>query len=455
MKNILQDKIKKYGDKADFLEIRYEERRDEKVMFISKELQTPTIGNSSGGCVRALYKGGWGFTTFNNITELDNMIENAIAQAKITSGNPFELAPILPIVTDVLLNTINNPVEVKLETKIDILKGYNEIVLSHGGAVKNSSASYSDNFVKKYYATNEGTLIYQEYIDCSFAIGITATDNGLSQSQSVSNGSTRDFNMIYGFEKEIKEKCYETEKLLKAPKVKAGIYPVIVDPVLGGVFVHEAFGHTMEADSIMSKPDLMETLKIGEEFGSKNLSIYDSGLDSGTRGQIHYDDEGVPSQKTYILKDGILVNHLHSRETAAKMKAAPTGNARAMNYNYAPICRMRNTCIDAGTNTFKEMVEGIDEGILAIDAYGGSGGESFSFTAGKGYMIRKGKIEELVRDVDLSGNLFKTLKNIDMIGDKQGIHDGAGGCGKGEQFPLPVTHGSPYLRIQNVTLGGE
>jgi len=261
--------------------------------------------------------------------------------------------------------------------------------------------------------------------------------------------------MIYGFEKEIKEKCYDTENLLKAPKVKGGKYPVIVDPVLGGVFVHEAFGHTMEADSIMSKPDLMKTLRIGEEFGSKNLSIYDSGLDIGTRGQIHYDDEGVPAQKTYILKDGILVNHLHSRETAAKMKASPTGNARAMNFNYAPICRMRNTCIDTGENSFEEMLEGIEEGILAIDAHGGTGGESFSFTAGKGYMIRKGKVEEMVRDVDLTGNLFKTLKNIDMIGDKQDVTDGTGGCGKGEQFPLPVTFSSPYLRIQNVTLGGE
>jgi len=126
MKNILQDKIKKYGDKTDFLEIRFEERKDLNFNFVSKELQTPTVGNSSGGCVRALYKGGWGFTTFNNISQIDEMIENAITQAKVTSGNPFDLAPILPIVTDILLDTVNNPLDIEfcLFQSLNLLKNF-------------------------------------------------------------------------------------------------------------------------------------------------------------------------------------------------------------------------------------------------------------------------------------------------------------------------------------------
>ena len=86
---------------------------------------------------------------------------------------------------------------------------------------------------------------------------------------------------------------------------------------------------------------------------------------------------------------------------------------------------------------------------------GGQGGEMFSFTAGRGYMIRNGKIEEMVKNVTISGNLFETLKNIDAVGNDFQIHDSGGGCGKGAQFPLPVSSGGPSIRIRNAVIAGS
>jgi TldD protein len=195
---------------------------------------------------------------------------------------------------------------------------------------------------------------------------------------------------------------------------------------------------------------------LGRRFGQDILNVFDDGSIPGLRGTHKYDDEGTPTRRADLIKNGILVGRLHSRETAAKMGEAPTGNARAITYRHAPIVRMTNTAIENGTTPFEDLIKDIKLGIYACDAYGGNTElESFSFSSGYAYMIRDGQIAEMVKDVILAGNLFTTLLNIDVIGDDfQWLQD-AGGCGKGGQAPLPVAFGAPHVRIQNVVIGGK
>jgi TldD protein len=149
------------------------------------------------------------------------------------------------------------------------------------------------------------------------------------------------------------------------------------------------------------------------------------------------------------------VGRLHSRETAEKMGEEPTGNARALDYNFKPIVRMTNTYIENGEVPFKGLLYGIKKGIYAKDCFGGNTTfEMFTFSSGEGFMIRDGEIAEPVRDVVLSGNLFSTLLNIEGIGNDLKIIEAGGGCGKGGQSPLPVSFGSPHLRIKKVIVGG-
>jgi TldD protein len=139
------------------------------------------------------------------------------------------------------------------------------------------------------------------------------------------------------------------------------------------------------------------------------------------------------------------------------MGERPTGNARAISYRFRPIVRMTNTYIENGEMSFEEMISDIDEGIYAIDAYGGTTAmEMFTFSAMEAFMIRKGRIAERVRNVVLTGNVFETLMHIDAVGNDLHISDGGtGGCGKGQQYPLPVSDGSPHIRIRNVVVGGH
>ena len=201
---------------------------------------------------------------------------------------------------------------------------------------------------------------------------------------------------------------------------------------------------------------MREVMTLGKRFGPEALAIIDDGSLKGEAGHIAFDNEGTPAQKTYLIKDGILTNRLHSRETAAKMDEAPTGNARAISYGFAPIVRMTNTYIEPRDSSFEEMLEGVEDGIYAVGGLGGQTNmEMFTFTAGHAYRIRNGAIAEPVREVMLTGNVFETLKNIDAIGNDLKLFGGLGGCGKGGQMPLRVGMGAPHVRIQNVVVGGR
>jgi TldD protein len=137
------------------------------------------------------------------------------------------------------------------------------------------------------------------------------------------------------------------------------------------------------------------------------------------------------------------------------MNEKPTGNARAVSYRFPPIVRMTNTYIEPGVVSFNDMIADIKEGIYAKNCYGGmTSMEMFTFSAGEAYMIRNGKIAEMLRPVTLTGNVFTTLKNMDAVGNDLDFNQG-GGCGKAAQAPLPVGTGSPHIRIRHCLIGGK
>jgi TldD protein len=237
--------------------------------------------------------------------------------------------------------------------------------------------------------------------------------------------------------------------------VKGGEYTVILDPILAGVFAHEAFGHLSESDHVYQNGNLRQIMVLGKRFAGKHLNIIDDPTIPNLRGSYKYDDEGTPARKSYLLQEGVLEGRLHSRETAAKMGEKATGNARAINYLFPPIVRMSNTFIEPGGASFEEMLGGIEEGVYVKDWYGGTTSlEMFTFSAGEAHMIRRGRLAELLRPVVLTGNVFNTLHNIDAIGNDLEMNQG-GGCGKGGQYPLPVSNGSSHIRIRHCVIGGR
>jgi TldD protein len=448
----LADTLKKY--KADYIEIHLEETQSSHISYRGKKLETLNKGTSVGGNVRALVNGGWGFVSFNSLSNLPKRVESAVSQAKFVSGENIKLVDIEPFVDTVSAGIDNNPVLIPLSEKKEFLDVYNEIIWRTQG-IQTSTINYGDGQKKSIFFNTAGSYIEQERMDVTLRLTAIATDGSEVQQVGLSIGSRGDITAIKGLDDKVREMSTRAVDMLSAPQVKGGRYTVVLDPVLAGVFVHEAFGHLSEADFVYENQQMTELMTLGKEFGRPELNILDSGSVPRLRGSYKYDDEGTPSTKTYLIREGKLTGRLHSRETAAKMNEQPTGNARAISYRFPPIVRMSNTYIEPGTTSFEDMISDIREGIYVKNWFGGTTSmEMFTFSAGETYMIRNGKIAETMRPVVLTGNVFETLMNIDAIGNDLDMNQG-GGCGKGGQAPLPVSNGSPHIRIQNCLIGGN
>ncbi len=455
-KNLLSDLIARYRSRVDYLAIRLEDSEGTSILLQGDKVETLSEGLSIGGQVRACYQGGWGFASFNQLSTLSERVEEAIAAARVVGDDETILAPINAVQAICHLPlTGTDPRHIPLSEKKALCDRYNEILKSVDPRITTTTVRYSDSTQRIIIATSEGTLIEQSWVDMEMRFSATARSGDIVQTGRETTGSRKAYEDLTNLDEQVRSAAQRALDSLSLPPVKGGTYTVVIDPILTGLFVHEAFGHLSEADMAYENPDLLEVMSMGRQFGPEELQIFDGAAPLGHRGSYFYDDEGTPATTTQLIKDGILVGRLHSRETAGKLEETPTGNARCLNYHYPPIVRMTNTWIERGKTPVEDLFKGIKEGVYARNWIGGmTNGEMFTFSAGEAWMIRDGKLAEQVRDVTLSGNVFKTLADIEAIGDDF-YWDESGGCGKGGQSGLPVGCGGPSLRIRNVVVGGE
>jgi TldD protein len=443
---------------ADYAEIRVENTRSTRVAFRGRRLEVAGESVDAGGCVRVLHRGkGWGVASFTSLDDLPRMLAAAADMSRaVTLEQPVRLAETAPREDDVVLPVDGDPFAVPLAEKRRFLEHLNGIMLGLSDRIADTSASYFDERSEWWYANSEGTWLHEVRPEIGLSAQATARSGERIERALESLGLRQGWRAIQHRDAMFRTAAQRALELLEAPSVKGGTYPVILDPRLAGVFVHEAFGHLSEADFVYENPQAREMMTLGRRFGSDSVTVGDHGAAPGLRGTLPYDDEGTATQDTKLIEHGILVGRLHSRETAGAMGEEPTGNARAISFRHPPIVRMTNTYIAGGAGTFDDLIRDVPLGVYAVDASGGQTYlENFSFTASHGYMIRDGKLAELVKDVTLAGNLFQSLQAIDRVaGDFQWNQMG-GGCGKGGQFPLPVTEGAPHIRFRELLVGGE
>lgn len=441
---------------VEFADIRLEDKTDSWVVFRGADLDSIGSARVVGGIVRAFYKGGWGYATFNNLDQLEKQVADACATARLVGSEARTLAPVSPVVDEISAHMEKDFRQVPLKEKKALVEEYNQIALGRHKSIQTTTTRYGDSFKKIWYANSEGAYISDEQPDIYVMVAATARDGDIVQAAFDRTGGPQGYQMVENFHESAAQTADRAVELLSASPVKGGTYTVVTNPEMTGVFTHEAFGHLSESDFVFENPRMQELMQLGKRFGSDGLNIIDDGTYRDGLGTHPYDFEGTPTRENYLIKDGILVGRLHSRETAGLMKEQPTGNARAVQFQHPPIVRMTNTYIAPGDTLAKDIFKDIELGVYAVDAFGGQTAmEMFTFSAAYGYMIRNGEVAEMVRDVVLTGNVFETLMNIDRIADDLRFEKaGPGGCGKGNQQPLKVGLGGPHVRIQNCVVGG-
>lgn len=459
-KSHFEDLISIHKDEIDYLEIRLEQKVRDTITYNESGLKDMNSSQILGGCVRACHKGGWGFFSFTDLDQVKSCLLQAIEVAKLVGESKTQLASVPSVKEEVRNPVIKSAFDVPVDEKLALLQSYKDRMMSYkDDRLKACRVLFSQDIHQKYFFNSEGSSIKQEFLAMDLTLTAIAMEDGVQTPMIRVLNNTKDFDYFYNKEELCDEVCSQAVEFCSARNLSGGEYTVILDPIMAGTLAHESFGHTSEADLFASSPGGRETLKIGRKFGKSCLSIYDTGDQWNYSGSMKYDDEGVATRKVELLKEGVLAGRLHTRSTAAQFGEEVTGNARSVGYQFPPIVRMRNTCIAPGKQTFEELLSGTSKGIYCFGIYGGHGGENFSFIPAGGYRIENGKLGEPVKNFSISGNLFDTLETIDGVTCAEDFSTMAasgenGGCGKGEQFPLPVGMSAPRVRIQRIQVGG-
>ncbi|MDF2590847.1 MAG: peptidase modulator of gyrase [Clostridia bacterium] len=450
---MLKEKLIAALGKEGYQDIRYEVANNVSIKSKNRDIGEVNVIKKSGGHARALCGGGIGTFSFNKVEDTAYALEQCVKSSKLMPGNK-KLAPAEIVKDKILANPKMDPRRISIEEKKELLLKYSNLFMDYEG-IANVEGDYYEAYSEKTFVNNEGTVIEQEALICGIKFAITSKGNGITQQTRLSIGGCQSYDEMLDKEQAVLAKAKQTVELLSAKPVVGGLYDVILDGDVGGLFIHEAFGHLSEADNLLGSPALRETMAIGTRFGRGFLNVIDDPTMEGNPGSYIYDDEGVRGIHTYLIKDGILSGRLHSRETAALVEEQLTGHARAKDYSFPPIVRMGNIYIDKGPNTMEEMIASIKDGLYLFGSAGGqTSGEMFTFAVQGAYAIKDGKMTEMVRDIALSGNLFETLENIEMIGDCVDFSR-VGGCGKAGQIMIKSGKGSAPIKIKAMAIGGK
>jgi len=235
---------------------------------------------------------------------------------------------------------------------------------------------------------------------------------------------------------------------------EAGIHKCILGSEMGGMLAHEAIGHTVEADIVLSGS--VAAYNLNKQVASEMVSMVDfahTALGEPCPLPVYVDDEGVQAEDAVLIENGILKGFMHSRDTARQFGVAPQGNARAFTYSDEPLIRMRNTAILPGKDKLDDMIASIDNGYYLVKTGNGqadSTGE-FMFSVDEGYEIKNGKLGKALKDTTVSGVAFDMLKTVDMISDDM-FWEVSGFCGKKQAMTTGM--GGPALRC-DINIGGK
>ncbi|MDH7564578.1 MAG: TldD/PmbA family protein [Candidatus Bathyarchaeota archaeon] len=428
----------KEASRASLVQLRGQKRTMTLCTVLNNVLESFSRIDLSGVSARTLIQNrSWGFSSTNRLKKesVEQTLKTAVALASASARNkPKEAvvkeppAQVATVKAKVKKSFEKASLEDIKEIPFDACRG----ALEAGAEVASAKATFLAVQDQKWFASSEGSRIYQESTRLLLFVDVIAKCGSLYCPASENLGHTGGlelFDMMppASLGKDVAERAV---KLLSAKPPPSGKFQVILHPTICATLLHEAIGHPLEADLAME----------GGGFGgyvskpvmSKLVTIYDDGVVERGLGYLPYDDEGIKSSRTFLVRNGVLESFMHDRTSAAAMNVSPTGNAHAWDYSVEPLIRQTNIGIEKGDFEEEEMLEDIKEGLFIQGTFGGQADASADFTFGfqNAYWIRHGKLAEMTRGANLSGNAIAVFKTVDAVSKEVVLRPGA--CGKGQ-----------------------
>jgi TldD protein len=464
VENNLQDFAEKAVDHASILgcqycDVRAEIKKNQGFLIENSEIEYSSTKNDLGLGIRVLNDGAWGFFSISNPLSIDDVREGVKEATKtaLSYSSTKKHKSILRNI-DTVNEKIDFPVKIipTIEKLIEIGYDCDKIILQNKRVIK-SQVSIGYSTVSKIFVNTEGSKISQNFTDVVANLAATAHENGITQTVNITEGGRGGIEKLSS-KKEITETSEfiskKASQLIDAKPAKDEKATVVMNPDFVALLTHEILGHPSEADRVLGKEMAWAggawwAGKLNEKIGSDNLNVFDDPTIEGTLGCYQYDDEGNKASRTNLVENGILSNHMQSRETAEIFHTNPSANMRATSYRFMPLIRMACTCIDKGDWKPEEMISEVKNGYLisnmkipSIDMKRYNWSISCQFAQ----KIENGEVTDLLRDVIVLGTAPDFFKSIDACGNDFTIRP-ITNCGKGDPMQsMTMGNGGPSIR---------
>jgi len=442
-----------------FCDVRAEKISQEGINLENGEIEFSISRKDEGLGIRVLNSGAWGFFSISNPISIDVVKEGVLKACKIalhSSKNKKRKVEISE--TASYKDKIDFPV-LKKPTINEICEiGYDcDKIIRDKKRIIRSVVNLSFSSFSKYFVNSDDSKITQNFTDVIANLTAVAYESGLTQSVNVTEGGRgglekiTEENKLEEASRNISEKA---SALIDAKHAKSEEGVVVMNPDFVGLLTHEILGHPSEADRVLGKEMAWAggawwAGKLGMKIGSDSLNVFDDPTIEGSLGWYEFDDEGVKSTKTNLVEDGVLTNHMQSRETAKIFDEKPSGNMRATSYRFMPLIRMACTCIGKGDWNKDEMISEVKNGFLisnmkipSIDMKR----YNWSISCQYAHKIENGEITDLLRDVIVMGTAPEFFKSIDACGNDFTVRP-ITNCGKGDPMQsMMMGNGGPSIR---------
>jgi TldD protein len=439
---------------ADFADVYVEHRVSRSILLEEGKFKSAVFGISQGAGIRALAGDKTGYAYSDEPAE-DNLLRAADVAAAIASGT--KTLPAVDIQAGLRPSyvTVQVPLEdVADEKRLAVMSRAHQAALDFDKRIIMATVSYYDEVRGRTIANSEGLLLSDELPLLFFVVQALGVGNGTSHLGRERLSRHSGFEMFDEVQPEdLARACArESIAMLEAEDAPAGKMDVVMQNGWGGVLVHEAVGHPLEADNIARKIGVF-TGKLGQKVASPVFTMVDDGTLPNFRGTTNFDDEGTEMKATVLIKDGVLEKYMTDVLSARQIRADRTGNGRRESFRYIPIPRMTNTFIDRGRDNPADILASTRSGLYVQSLSGGSVNPitgMFNFTCREAYLIEDGRKTRSVKGATLIGNCLDAIRNIDAVGDD--LDFGPGICGKGQA--AEVSAGQPTVRLRGINVGG-
>jgi TldD protein len=439
---------------GDLAEVYAEERRGTSLSLDDRRIERPQTGVERGASVRVVAGDATYFGHVDGLAEDDLLrVADSVAQAA-RSGRAKPQALGAAAAPRGLHPVELAPGEVDAARKADMLRACDEAARAAGAEVAQVSVGYAESHQLIEVFNSDGVAATDDRTRVRLGVQVVARRNGTVETGSETRGGHAGFELLADRpERVAEEAARKAVTMLDAREAPTGQMPVVVGNGFGGVLLHEAVGHGLEADAIQKHASVYAG-RLGQRIAPHFLTAYDDGSFANAWGSDGIDDEGFPTQRTTIIEDGELTSYLYDLVRARKDGVAPTGNGRRESFRHLPVPRMTNTFFAEGTATPEQLIENTERGLYAV-SFGGGQVEpatgDFVFGVSEGYLIEGGKVTAPVRGATLIGNGLGALQAIDGVAADLDIATGY--CGKaGQRVAAGV--GQPHVRIAALTVGG-